>query len=140
MMEVLYKSDYQQVEYYEQNKILLIRSIESDTYGPDNEYFEELGKLLKIIAAKQPAALLINFKYLKFPIHPDLQDWHLENVSKPLKESKIKRLAYIIPTDVIASVALSQLFYDIGNYKPKYERREFRSEEDAMRWLEGLFN
>ncbi len=103
---------------------------------------EEYRKLLKLyleqLKAHKPNKLLIDSREAEYVVTPVEQDWINEHIYPQTAQAGVKKLAFLIGTDLFMSLSLEQVAEDSQKnevVKSAIEQRFFDNEQSALEWL-----
>lgn len=132
-MKILSDTHYSQVMSFPEARILEQRwknqQISKESWK--NEMLTYVQKARDVQSQKS----LVNATNFDFPIIPELQDWTMEHVYKPLQELGVRKFAFVISPDVFAQFSIENIMQDKGG--GAIETRFFDSYEEAFQWLQG---
>ena len=134
-METLYKSEFQQIDWYEQEQIFDITWYNTEDKLTDEFYRQELQEQVEIYQSKSSSnnGVLIDIEHFVFSILPETQAWVTDNIFPRVIETGIIRLAVLVPKDIFAHVSLDQNLEEDEEFlsRTKY----FEDKEEARQWL-----
>jgi len=82
-----------------------------------------------------PTYLLVNNRFLDFPISPTLQAWTMASIIPALRLDSVKKLCFVMPMEFISRLSLSQLSYDQAQMIENVKMAYFDNLERAHEWL-----
>ncbi len=133
-METVYKDRFVEF-FYEAQHTLFFDKWTVETEQMTEEKFKELILLrLHFIQEKYIKLALTDTKEFAYPIHPDLQDWIVENSSKVEKTYGLQKHAFIMPEDFITNLSVEQ-FIDEAQEKEMTPSAYFSEAAAARSWL-----
>ncbi|WP_020529724.1 hypothetical protein [Flexithrix dorotheae] len=133
-MKTIYKNQFVEV-FFDEKNALLIDVWTQKTENLSKEGFKELLLDWKNLAEDHKIRFaLTNLKAFALPMTPELQDWTVENITKPLCEKGYyTRHAFVMPEEFIAQLAIEQFAEETDtNASPT---RYFGDEEEAKSWV-----
>ncbi len=130
-----YKSKYVERSLDEKKQILTSIWLETTKDMNNEEFKEEMHKLVEIIKEKNIKFILSVTKDLNFPITPELQNWVLEFIAPQFTEAKIEKQAMIIPKELIAQLSIEQTIDDVESSKHSHQSKLFSDIEEAKKWF-----
>ncbi|WP_338791603.1 hypothetical protein V9L05_20785 [Bernardetia sp. Wsw4-3y2] len=130
-----YKSKYVERSLDEEKQILTSTWLETTKDMNNEEFKEEMQKLVEIIKEKNIKFILSITKDLNFPITPELQNWVLEVIAPQFTEAKIEKQAMIIPKELIAQLSIEQTIDDVESSKHSHQSKLFSDIEEAKKWF-----
>ena len=90
-------------------------------------------ELAKTFETFRTSRLLVLSKAFNFMITPDLQKWLAEKVFPRGAASGLKKIAFVVPDDLFASVSVEQLMEE--DTERVFITRYFKDEIRARQWL-----
>ncbi len=131
-MEV-YMSEYQNIQYNEDKSLIKQVWSEKTQYMTDEEFQEEMQKLAENFDKYKPNYVFIDQRNFLYVVVPSMQRWVDMNVNKVLVLNKCKKIAFIVPPDFLAKLAVSQTLQE--SYSQNLNVRFFDKEDDGWEWL-----
>lgn len=131
-MQELHHSIFRTLFYDPQ--ILLILSVyhQKTTLMKDEEYKADMLIYLDFVEKLQPQKCLVNMTELFYIADPNIQEWVSKEISP--KVLCLKKTAFILSSDLFASVATQQMLEDIED-QFHIQFRYFENEQAAKEWL-----
>ena len=135
-MELVKSSKYYDVLYDQDTKIIEIKWKPEILNLLTDEYKNVVLQAHKTLFNYEVEKLLQNTLEANYPITRDLQEWIMHNITKGILEKvKIKKVALILPTEILTKLSLEELV-DLAKQKsPSIERRFFDTYSQAWEWL-----
>lgn len=131
-MEILHQSKYVEI-LYDASKSLIVDKFLSTTKDMTDEQFkEEMYVFVEICEKYLPKSELVHLLDMQYPIAPDMQEWMNTEIF-PRYENIIKRMAFLLPTDLIPALAVEQTMdEEVGQ---RFVQAYFDEEQKAIDWL-----
>ena len=125
-----FKSNFSYITYDEDKKFMNITRYPEDT---DEEYKQNILAIGKIIQEQKPDYIFVDMILYTFPIDPQVQAWSTKYLSDLVIKLKTKKIAYLMPKDFIANLALTDMLENSRKFGVyiKY----FTSKQEAMDWI-----
>ena len=131
-MKLLRTSKFIDIEFDDADKLIkLIWKIETD--GMTSSDFREEMEAYAEFFNLQPKLVLHEMRDMRFGIAPDDQIWLDNNINTKGVEAGVKKAAFVLSTDIFASVSVQQASSE-KNIQP-VEVEYFDSEAEAHNWL-----
>lgn len=90
-------------------------------------------ELVETVEKYQPSKLLVHSEVFDFPITPDLQDWLAQHVFPKVAKAGLRKIAFVIASDLFAQVSIEQLMNE--DKEQNFITGYFPSEKEAKNWL-----
>ena len=131
-MEVLLSTKFIDIEFDNETKIFKLLW-KPETENMTDDEFKEI--MLKFVDEfhRKPTGGIHQMQEMGFTISPELQEWVDENVSKPAWEAGAKKIAFVLSSNIFASVSAEQTAEQ--EITSKMEVQYFDNEDEAMKWL-----
>ncbi len=133
-MQTLYTSEIFEVQFDEANKLLVSKFI-TDDYVDEQEFYDNLLQLIPFLKQKIADKAIVDTKNVTFPVTDEIINWILQNITPHFVENDIKRVAYILPTDILSRTGLEFFVEKLFASTPQIERMIFDDEQKAMEWI-----
>jgi hypothetical protein len=94
---------------------------------------------LEQLQIHKPKKLLIDSRVAEYVVTPEDQDWINENVYPQTAQAGVRKLAFLIGTDLFMSLSLEQVAEDSQKneaVKSAIEQRFFDNYQSALEWLQ----
>ena len=101
----------------------------------DELFKKEMLQQAEFYRQYKPKLMLIDARNLKYYIDHDTQLWINQNAVMPLIQGGCKKLAMVLPPEVIAKISLQQTMSE--SVAQNLETKYFEDPEDALNWLLG---
>lgn len=103
----------------------------------DEVYKELFQKITQIIQTQKPEKWLGDTRNFAKPVTPALQEWIATELSPLWVEAGLKKMAMILPAELIANLSIQQAVEEIAGVKEIsiFETRYFDNIPDAKTWL-----
>ena len=131
-MEILYKDEYVQMTYDQENNMLI------DVWTTQSENLSEEGfkglliNWLGVMKKHQIKNALTDSLNFRVTLSPDLQNWIMENIAKEAHKFGYQKQALIMPDEFFANLSI-ELFADEQN--SLITTQYFSDMTSARKWL-----
>jgi hypothetical protein len=130
-----YKSPFQELSYDEKNHIIVQLYFAQTAEMTEDLFKKELLQLNQFAEKSPVKGILADSREFLFPIHPDFQEWIIENIIGRLISLGLSKIATLLSEDFIAKMATEQIFEDAESRESAFQNRYFSNQEDAFAWL-----
>jgi len=127
-----FKNNIQTIEYNSSTKQVTQTWTKESKSLSEPEFKTEMFELANFFEQYKPEKVLIDMRDFYFVVVPELQTWVNENVNSKLAEINELKTAFIVSSDLFASISVEQTLED--NTKD-INNRFFESKNDAEKWL-----
>ncbi|HAS44589.1 MAG TPA: hypothetical protein DCS93_29185 [Microscillaceae bacterium] len=134
-MDVLITNQYQETTFDPVNRIHQLTAKPATIRMSDEGFKEMLIDWKETVLKTHPTYLLVNNRFLDFPISPTLQAWTMANIIPALRLDSVKKLCFVMPMEFISRLSLSQLSYDQAQMIENVKMAYFDNLERAHEWL-----
>ncbi len=130
---ILFENKYIKVRFNEQFNVF-----ESEWYKEAEtmsavEFKKCIAQFAQNIETRKPKGFLTDSRNGHFTMPPDIQTWHDNDIIPIYIRSGIKKIAFILPPDIFASISLEQTFEE---EKAKVlHTRFFEDADEAFQWI-----
>jgi len=100
------------------------------------EFKKEMLDICEYYLDIKPKKLLSDATEMAFLVTPDLQEWVASTISPQFVKAGIKKVAFLVPKEIFAQVALEQMGDESKNNKVPLAVQYFDNKEKANFWLE----
>ncbi|OQY01014.1 MAG: hypothetical protein B6I20_08090 [Bacteroidetes bacterium 4572_117] len=129
---ILHKSKYVEISYEQENSLIVQRFLLESEKMTKDEFKNEMNKFVEMCEKHKPERELANLLDMKYVIVPDVQEWMNTEIF-PRYENIIKRMAFLVPSELFPSVSVEQTMNEeVGQ---KFTQKYFDNEKDARNWL-----
>lgn len=99
----------------------------------DEQYKADMLKFAELATIHKPKYHLINSVNFLYTITIEMQEWTNKTIFPQLIEAGIKKIAFLVSSEMIAQMAIEQTLEEsnAGAFKIKY----FDTEKEALNWL-----
>lgn len=136
-METIRDNTYSKIEYDKENALLLHTWLSTSENMTADNFIEEVFFWRDFVVNNNIKYHILDTRYFKFTVTPDIQDKMANEAVKPAVESGLKKMATILPEDdLFALVSVEQSITENeeqGGLPSQY----FSNVEDARAWLLG---
>jgi hypothetical protein len=129
---ILHKNVFVEITYEKEFSLVINKFFESTDDMSTDDFKKEMHIFAEICQKYKPEKELAHLRDMKYIIVPDVQLWMNEEIF-PKYENIIKRMAFVIPSDVFAEVAVEQTMEEETGMK--FDHEYFDNEDDARKWL-----
>ncbi len=134
-MEEIYSSRYIEVKYSEPDKLLEV-VWKKDLLELDvDEYKRQSYNMVEALYDYDVNLVLQDALEAVYPLTESLNKWIKNNISKAFIENSVKKIAYVMPQDIITQLGLELLVQTAQEEYSGPVRRFFSSYEEAQKWL-----
>jgi len=130
-----YQNEIQTLEYNENESFLTQTWTRASKAMNEEEFKTEMLQLVKFIEQFQPHKLLIDMRNFYFIVIPELQEWINTNVNSLLAKMNETKTAYIVSSDLFASVSVEQTVEESAG--KLMTTMFFEGENEARKWLDN---
>ncbi len=102
----------------------------------DEEYKEEMSANAAQCTIQKLPLALVDLRKFKFMITPEVQTWTDQIIFPQFIASGLKRIAFVVSSDLFAQVSLQQMM-DEKIAKEQFASKYFETKEDATQWLQS---
>jgi len=129
----IYKSDFQEIEYFESEKMLRKAWYTTSENMEDEKFKIEVIKIAEKIEEVKPIRMCDVTTNFLYTISPDLQTWVDTDVFPRFIAAGLKRYAIIMSTEFVSQLSIEQTMEEgVGN---QFQVQYFDSEDKAKEWL-----
>lgn len=132
----VYESHYWAIFHEKEHDMLTPVYNSSSADMTDDLYKAEMGAYVELVEQHRPKNVLIDCREFYFPIVPELQEWTDANIFPRILASDVKHVAIVIPSELIASLAIEQVMEEAKGVE--FTTRYFDDREQAREWLLSL--
>ena len=126
-------TDYQLIEWFESKKILL-QTWKISSNSLDQEQFKnEMIKLVALIESKRPLAIIINMTEFEFPVAPTTQEWVNVYINSKIAQIACDKVAFIVSHDLFTKISVEQTLKEAEAMS--FESKYFKNIADAEKWV-----
>ena len=134
-MKVIEENKYYKVQIFDD--ILEIKWFPTIEELDEEEYKKLLYKTHAYLLDYDYSKLLENTQDFFYPLTQDLIDWIKEEITLGIfKRSKLKKMAYVMPKDILSKLGVENLIEQARLEYPYIVRLFFDNRKDAVNWLE----
>lgn len=125
------------LDYYPEHSLMVYKASEQTINLSEDSFKEGFSQTNFYVKKYRPQFFLSDSREQLYIIPPEIQQWITENVYPVWAESGIKKLAILIPSDLLTQLSLWQTTQNIEENIPKlkYEIKYFDDEKAAWGWL-----
>ncbi|OJJ23240.1 hypothetical protein BKI52_02480 [marine bacterium AO1-C] len=108
------------------------------TYEMSGEHFQSIFmKIAEFIEENKIKYWMGYTKDFAFIVPPDLQEWAAQDFNRRVLQAGLKRMAMIVPSDIIANVGVKQSIEEMERHQniETIETRYFDDDQQAKEWL-----
>ncbi len=133
MNMLFYQSPFLKIEYQPENKLLITTWNVQDINFSDDDYKNEVLNYVRAVERYDVKAIIVDTRNYRFPLTPSLNQWTVENITPKLAANGVKRMAYVMPTDVLSKLGV-ELLASTAQTKGTIIRQMFDDYEQAYNW------
>ena len=133
-MKLLHESKFWLLRYNHEFNIVELTWKNPGENEPEEEVFKaHLFLLVKFLEEYKSESFLVDSRQYHVIMSIHLQEWHDKYIIPEYNKIGVKRIAFIMPEDVIAAATIEQSFEEDNarNLNVQY----FATEEEARNWL-----
>lgn len=136
IMEEVYRSAYQTFIFFAKEALLVEIWNNSSDDMTDEIYKQEFLSVNEVLLpyANRVDKVLIDARLFQYPMSPDLQVWHNENVFERMKVGNVTKNALVISNSTLAQISMEQTFAESAQ-KSNKELKLFNEIGKASKWL-----
>jgi hypothetical protein len=137
---LVYSSKYVEIQFFESKSLLEAVWLVTTENMSQAEYKATFEQILAIFQAHHPAFWLGDTVNFKMAVIPELQEWTAQTLTPQLIALGLRKMALLIPEELIANLALQQSVDEITDEMTQekvFEMRYFDKIEDARSWLKA---
>ena len=135
-MEVLHKSKYWHFGCSKEQHLMWYEWFDTSIDMTDEEYKEEMSANAAQCTIQKLPLALVDLRKFKFMITPEVQTWTDQIIFPQFIASGLKRIAFVVSSDLFAQVSLQQMM-DEKIAKEQFASKYFETKEDATQWLQS---
>jgi hypothetical protein len=105
---LVYESKFISILYHPEPAIVEGIWKDSTKILTDNEFKVDMNEWLKVVQANQSVNVLANTREYYHSILPALQLWINENILAHYRAAGVKKLGFVVPSDLFAQVSIEQ--------------------------------
>lgn len=129
----VYKSDYLQIDSFEEQSLLELTWASATEDMTTEEYKNEHVELLEFMLAMKIEKILGNIKELAFVVNPKVQEWMNENIFVPAMKAGFSKLAVVMSTEFFSQLSIEQAMEEeVGQ---QIITKYFDDVEEAKEWI-----
>lgn len=128
----LHKSGYVEIIYEEDNSLIIDKFLPKTEDMTSKIFREEMNIFVNMCEKYKPEKELVHLLDMRYVITIEDQEWMNTEVF-PKYEKIIKKMAFLVPTEIFAQVAVEQTMDEEGGQK--FFQRYFEDEANARKWL-----
>ncbi len=132
-MENIFISEFSTLYYSEASKLMTI--VWKDKMMGNETFRTHLEVFSKKAMVHRPKALFVDARKHKYTVPGEIQRWHDETIVPIYLKSGIKKMAFLNPESLFAELTTKKVF-SLSMAKQSLPTAFFKSEEDALHWLE----
>lgn len=132
-MKTIYENDFYLIKYNEDTKIMRTNFKPTSIPKTTEQARNDVINTTKFIEKYKPAYFISNQKENKYPFKVDEQKWIAETFAAVLIKIKLKKIAFILPEELIAELSLQQTIEESG--KLPFAVKYLSSEKEATQWF-----
>jgi len=129
----IYKSDYIEISFDSQKSIITNEWFSVTSQMTDEIYKKEMLKFVEFVKIHKPKFHLIKSLNFLYVITIEMQNWTNENVFPVLAQNGIKKISFLVSSEIIAQMSIEQALEE--NNASVFEIKYFDSEKSAIDWL-----
>lgn len=129
---VLYQSEFVEIIYEAQNSLIIDKFLSNSENMEDEDFKKDMMAFVELCEKHKPSRELVHLLEMRYTIAPAMQQW-MNTVIFPHYENIIKRMAFLVPTELIAQLSVEQTMEEEAGQK--FLQKYFDSEADARSWL-----
>ncbi len=133
----LYKNVFFSLTFDQANSILIYVGFAQSMFMTDDETKAGFLKSCEFMEQYRPDYYLSDTRQQKLVLDPDMQEWIAQHVYPRWHRAGLKKLAVVIPEEMVANISLHQAVDEIAEVKvgDTYEIQFFDSTATAKEWL-----
>lgn len=129
-----YESNFIAISYQEEDAIVTGVWKEATKTLDDEAFKNDMLAWLKAVQAHQPVNIMAQAREYYHSITPELQLWVNEHILANYLEAGVKKLAFVVPSDLFAQVSIEQT---IDEQQQTFQVKYFEDEQKAKDWLKA---
>jgi len=129
----LYESDFVEITLDTNLEIITNTWFTSTENMEDEDYETDMLRFAELVQIYRPTYHLIKSVDFLYPITIEMQDWTNQTIFPKLAESGIKKIAFLVSSEVITQISIEQVLEESN--ATAFQVRYFSSEEDALVWI-----
>jgi len=132
-----FKNNYYVLEVNIANSMLVYTSFPESENMEEEDLKDGFLKTTEMIEKYKPQFFLSDSRQQNSAISPEIQVWIAQNIYPRWYKAGLKKLAIVIPQELIANLSIEQVVDEIEIVKEAnaYEIRYFESDTTAKEWL-----
>lgn len=132
MKKQLYESRFTKIYYSREDELFeVIRPVPSDI--SDEKFKSEFLQWKDLVLKYRPKRQLIDNREYAYIIAPDMQEWVDKNVLAPSVKAGLKRVAFLLPSDIFSETSIAQTMEENAGRALKI--MYFNDYNEAVDWL-----
>ena len=129
---VIHKSKYVEIGLESDNSLIIDKFLSSTDQMSQKEFREEMDIFVSMCEKHKPENELVYLLDMKYVIGLEDQEW-MNNEVFPKYENIIKRMAFLVPSELFAQVSVEQTMDEAAGQK--FVQKYFENEDEARKWL-----
>ena len=129
---ILHKSKFVEIIYQEENSLIIDKFLSTTETMTSEDFQSEMTIFAEMCEKYQPANELVHLIDMKYVIGLEMQEWTNKEIF-PRYENIIKRMAFLVPTELFTQVSVEQTMDESTGQK--FVQKYFENEDDAVKWL-----
>jgi SpoIIAA-like len=137
---LVYSSKYVEIQFFESQSLLEAVWLPTTENMNQEEYKATFEKILTLFQEYHPVFWLGDTVNFKMAVVPELQEWTAQTLTPQLIDLGLRKMALLIPEELIANLALQQSVDEITDemeQEKAFEMRYFDKIEEARKWLKA---
>ena len=128
----IFENKFISINYFENDSLFKVKRLGSDFYS-DTEHKEIIMAWRDEIVKYKPKIQLIDYSDFFQPVSLLMQKWIDENLVAPAYNAGMRRVAFVVSSDILAQISLEQIMDEDSG--AKFYVNYFDNENDAVKWL-----
>ena len=130
---VIHDSNFASIELDEAKRLVKHVWKEASRTMSDAQFREEMETLAGVFERYRPEYVLVDQRHFYYVVVPSIQVWVDKNVNRILVENECKKLAFVVPTEMLVKLSVSQTLLE--GYSQNLNKRFFDNYDEAIDWL-----
>ena len=128
----LYESEFLEIKLDDTKKIIINKWLPSTEKMKDEQYKADMLKFVDLVKVHKPTFHLIDSVKFLYIISVEMQEWTNNSVFPLLIENGIKKIAFLVSSEMIANLSIEQT---LDESNATFQTKYFDVEKEAMEWL-----
>ena len=136
-MDIVHESKFWKFGYDKTDSMMIYQWYETSEQLTDLEYKNEMKKNAEEFEKYKPTKSLVDLRSFLFTISPEVQEWTDMTIFPRFIEAGLKRIAFIVSSDLFAQVSVEQMLEEntaITSFQSRYFDHYFQ----ARNWLTAI--